>query len=385
METVEVKELKEKYLAEANTAITFGFIIVTAVMVLMWLFTAVGAFTIDVTICSLCTLVTVAATLLVFWVDKKYGRDNAKVKYFYLTMVCILTGMIASLLTIHAHYLFVLPLLFAIQYRSKKTLWLTYAIDIVVMMVSTAIGFYHGICDLNILLAGNETYAYYEKLFSGDVISLKVSDSIAQTLWFYASFPRAVILLAFTIILLNVVMKIDEDTSAIIKLTQSSETDAKTGLYNKAKFEDMLSDYYPKLRRVGAIFCDLNDLKKTNDTLGHEMGDALIATLAKVVGEICGEDPYKRRAYRVGGDEFVIVLDDPQVGEPDQIINTIYKRLSEIREQGGMSVGVAIGWSVGDGRDARKIVNQADGNMYGNKKAMKAEAAISSEKTSTID
>lgn len=385
METVEVKELKEKFLIEANTSITFGFIVVAVVMVLMWLFTAIGIFTIDVTICSLCTLFTVAVTLIVFWADHKYGRDNVKVKYFYLSMVCILTGLIAGLLTIHAHYLFVLPLLFAIQYRNKVTLWLTYALDVVVMIISTGFGFYHGICDLNILLEGNETYGHYANLFNGGLITLKVSEDIRATIWFYASFPRAIILLAFTIILVNVVVKNDEDTSMIMKLTQTSETDAKTGLYNKAKFEDMLSDYYPKLRRVGAIFCDLNDLKKTNDTLGHEMGDALIATLAKVVGEVCGEDPYKRRAYRVGGDEFVIVLDDPKVGEPDQIINTIYGRLSEIREQGGMSVGVAIGWSVGDGRDARKIVNQADGNMYGNKKAMKAEAAESSAETSTID
>ena len=48
-----------------------------------------------------------------------------------------------------------------VQYREKQTLWITYAVNDVTMTISMVAGFYHGICDLNVLLGSNHTRDWY--------------------------------------------------------------------------------------------------------------------------------------------------------------------------------------------------------------------------------
>lgn len=54
----------------------------------------------------------------------------------------------------------------------------------------------------------------------------------------------------------------------------------------------------------GIVVLDLNDLKKVNDNFGHALGNKLISTAAKTIAEVFKRSP----VFRVGGDEFVVVL-----------------------------------------------------------------------------
>ena len=60
--------------------------------------------------------------------------------------------------------IYVLPLLLAVQYRERMTLWVTYVVNDVTMTLSMLAGFYHGICDLNLLLGSNHTRDWYLSL-----------------------------------------------------------------------------------------------------------------------------------------------------------------------------------------------------------------------------
>ena len=125
---------------------------------------------------------------------------------------------------------------------------------------------------------------------------------------FYGALPRAVILLIFTIILRYISITSHEDAQRIADLTYRKETDLGTHVYNKNKYEEMINDYYPKVDRLAAIFWDVNNLKYVNDKYGHAAGDVLIQTLPSVLYELSTD---RRKVYRVGGDEFVMIIENP--------------------------------------------------------------------------
>lgn len=89
-----------------------------------------------------------------------------------------------------------------------------------------------------------------------------------------------------------------------------SNYDELTGLKNRRAFERHLESIeasYPKDRDAVLIMMDVNGLKHTNDTFGHAAGDDLIVSAARAVEAAYGD---KGACYRIGGDEFVVILED---------------------------------------------------------------------------
>lgn len=84
----------------------------------------------------------------------------------------MISAVIAAFLSFHAVLIYVLPLLLAVQYRERMTLWITYVVNDVTMAVSMVTGFYHGICDLNLLLGSNHTRDWYMEQWGQEHCSL---------------------------------------------------------------------------------------------------------------------------------------------------------------------------------------------------------------------
>ena len=181
---------------------------------------------------------------------------------------------------------------------------------------------------------------------------------------FYGALPRAVILLMFTIILRYISISGHEDAQRIADLTYRKETDLGTHLYNKNKYEEMIQNYYPEVRNLAAIFWDVNNLKYVNDKYGHAAGDVLIQTLSAALYELSTD---RRKVYRVGGDEFVMLIENPVESEVQSMVESVKAALLERNNQGGMPISSAVGWAEGCGVDVREIVNEADAKMYENK------------------
>ena len=92
-----------------------------------------------------------------------------------------------------------------------------------------------------------------------------------------------------------------------------AKTDPLTGLGNRRALDLFIHDISEKdtpFFRLGCIVCDLNDLKKTNDVYGHDVGDQLIKDFAHCL-EVCFED--RGIPFRTGGDEFYILFSDVEV------------------------------------------------------------------------
>ena len=126
-------------------------------------------------------------------------------------------------------------------------------------------------------------------------------------------------------------------------------------------------------RQLAVLFLDLDGFKRVNDTLGHDIGDEVLKLVA---GKLQALVRKSDTVARVGGDEFVILLDNP-VGQDEvaHVASRIIEMLNEpmeIRDQVariGTSVGIAM--HPADGASAAQLITHADTAMYAAKGAGK--------------
>lgn len=138
-----------------------------------------------------------------------------------------------------------------------------------------------------------------------------------------------------------------------------SYRDMLTGLYNRNKYIQVLEANEGKiLHDVGVAYMDLNGLKKMNDEKGHEAGDQLIRAAADALTDV-----FPGRAFRVGGDEFVIA----QEGISENAFTEKIDQLRENMKRREVSVSVGHQWAAEE-RDIEEMLKRADHRMYEEKK-----------------
>lgn len=366
MENYQEQYKQELHKQEINSNLRTlkGFFWIFVTILVLWLLTLVRIFIVDAGIFTMAVGLSVVMGIPVLYIYKKVDLSKPWVKYVFLALICVISAVFAAFLTFHAVFIYVLPLLLAVQYREKLSLWITYVVNDVTMTISMMAGFYHGICDLNLLLGSNHTRDWYLEQWNAGTLQFGFEPNPVFVILFYGALPRAVILLMFTIILRYISISGHEDAQRIADLTYRKETDLGTHVYNKNKYEEMIETYYPDVCRLAAIFWDVNNLKYVNDKYGHAAGDILIQTLSSVLYELSTD---RRKVYRVGGDEFVMIIENPVETEIESMMESVKAALMEKDIQGDMPISSAVGWAEGCGADIRKIVNEADAKMYENK------------------
>ncbi|MGX8706059.1 MAG: diguanylate cyclase, partial [bacterium] len=90
-----------------------------------------------------------------------------------------------------------------------------------------------------------------------------------------------------------------------IRLERLSMSDQLTGVMNRSGLQNVLANQY-RNKSLAVIAVDVNGLKETNDTYGHEAGDRLIVDVAECLSEVFGW----KRVFRTGGDEFIVIQQD---------------------------------------------------------------------------
>ena len=150
--------------------------------------------------------------------------------------------------------------------------------------------------------------------------------------------------------------------------------DALTGFFNRAAYTEYLagSEYDPKSCILVAF--DLNNLKKCNDTLGHDKGDVYIKEAAKIIMDCFGE---RGRCYRLGGDEFGAILPEDSMEDCRKRSKRMQDRVAEFnRNSRDIHMGIACGFAVFDPKedeDVHATIRRADKMMYEEKFRMKQQ------------
>lgn len=141
--------------------------------------------------------------------------------------------------------------------------------------------------------------------------------------------------------------------------------DKPTGLYNRNYFEEEMQRMQSgRFDPVGVVVCDVDGLKLVNDNLGHDAGDTLLATVARIL-EKCFRD--SDVMARIGGDEFAVLLPNC----PPDIVETACARIRETvdnyrQAQPPVPISLSVGWAVkkDSAQTMLDVFKEADNHMY---------------------
>jgi diguanylate cyclase (GGDEF)-like protein len=157
-----------------------------------------------------------------------------------------------------------------------------------------------------------------------------------------------------------------------VELEHQAHHDPLTGLANRTRFGAAIDERLRAHRPTSVLLIDIDDFKMVNDTMGHAVGDKLLAEVALRLGAHTGPDDLPAR---LGGDEFAVLLD---FDEPERTAEAAERILAGLAAQvrvgeqqllAHASIGVA---TAGPGDGADEMLRNADIAMYAAKAAGKA-------------
>lgn len=155
-----------------------------------------------------------------------------------------------------------------------------------------------------------------------------------------------------------------------------ANNDFLTGLYNRMSCENDMEKYIASAEENGEsgyiMFLDLDNFKHINDGLGHQYGDMLLKIISLGLQQIKG---IENSCYRMGGDEFVIIVEPKEKKRLPEILREITYLFNKPWDLNGteyyctMSMGIVS--YPDDGNDVNELIKKADIAMYDAKKAGK--------------
>jgi diguanylate cyclase (GGDEF)-like protein len=158
-----------------------------------------------------------------------------------------------------------------------------------------------------------------------------------------------------------------------VRLRHEATHDTLTGLPNRRAFRRRLAREIEAADRFALVLCDMDNLKPLNDTEGHEAGDRALQMLAAALrSELRRSD----EAYRVGGDEFAVVLPGAARLDAERVMRRLRNALGasvlDTGDQIEASFGIAV-YQPGD--DLEQLVVRADEALYKAKRRREESAA----------
>lgn len=156
-------------------------------------------------------------------------------------------------------------------------------------------------------------------------------------------------------------------------LSTLAYTDPLTGISNRTKYEEYIEELLAKKCENIAIFSfDLNNLKKINDSNGHEAGDAYIKGFAKTLKHVFESQGF---IGRIGGDEFIVILEKKIIDSNEYIekMQTMFSQCIE-KEKFEFEASFAYGYANNDidkNSEIKALISLSDKRMYKCKKEQK--------------
>ena len=155
-----------------------------------------------------------------------------------------------------------------------------------------------------------------------------------------------------------------------------AHTDPLTGVKNKHAYvetEEQIDRLIGKnqMDDFAIVVCDLNGLKKINDTYGHDAGDKYIVDSAETIKKYFGNE----ELYRFGGDEFVVILKNEQYKNRKSLVTSFNQFIDKCLDTKLpiISIGMAI-YRKGEDNTFRAVFNRADKMMYARKEILKGHS-----------
>ena len=164
-----------------------------------------------------------------------------------------------------------------------------------------------------------------------------------------------------------------------IELNELASRDELTGVLNRRFGLQHLKDQIRKSKELVISYIDINDLKKVNDSYGHEMGDRLICY---IVSHIKEQIEPKHRMVRMGGDEFLLIFQDADRSMVEELLAGSLKNIDETKPEVLNQIRVSFSYGIAEFREGdslEELLQNADKAMYQNKALYKQQSAYKAE------
>lgn len=312
-----------------------------------------------------CVICAIAAVLVVHFFNNRLST-----KYILFALMAVFIAIVGVTVTYHTVLISAMPIMCAVQYKKNRVVYYTYILSVISIFIGVMGGYYFGLCDANMLALTDTVATKYIDPETGYLLFKEPNPNPWGTLPIFYVLPRALVLFAFVPVMKRVTSVISDNAVREAELKILSEMDTMTQLYNRNKYDKMLKETYSAIEKVGVIFWDLNDLKTINDEMGHEYGDFVISSLAGAIKENIGRGT---RAFRVGGDEIVVIQKNANEASVQELIERIYESIEYKNKMSKVKISVASGYCIGAGKEIEKVIAEADARMYVEKKRIKEE------------
>ena len=171
------------------------------------------------------------------------------------------------------------------------------------------------------------------------------------------------------------VRKRNEHIRALNTEKELARRDELTGTRNKTAFTELEQSVQADIEgntdlpHFALVVCDLNDLKKINDTEGHKAGDEYIRSSAKLLCDIFAHSP----VFRIGGDEFAVFLSGSDLDLSKQLMNKLRSEvLANLDKHEGPVIAAGMAeFKPGDDLNVTDVFDRADQLMYEDKRKLK--------------
>lgn len=199
-----------------------------------------------------------------------------------------------------------------------------------------------------------------------------------------ACLSKPLIIAEFTRSLLDCMRRRNESIGRMLADTiVVANTDALTHVKSITAYTDMVANlsaeiHSPNRPEFAIVMCDINELKKVNDTYGHDVGDIFIRNCCHIICRVFASSP----VYRIGGDEFVALLRGRDFTNRDELMQVLMRRVREASSETDFENGrasFAAGISVfnpAEDTSVSDVVKRADRSMYRNKSQMRSVSVL---------
>lgn len=364
---------RHNYDCEANRYTLKCQLISLGILTCMWILNQLNIFIVEKQLMTSALMICYCIEALVIVICHQFGYEKSWMKYVILFFSVLMITVAGIFLTYHTLLASVLPLAYSMQYRNKRVVYYTYILTFFSMMAIVLTGYSLGVCDANMVLLTTSTINSYVDMETQTFLSAVANSNPLVTLPLFYVLPRMMILLAMIPVMHHVVSTAEKHAMVEAELKRMGEIDQMTQLYNRNKYNQMLKEYFPKIERVVVFFWDINGLKDTNDSLGHDVGDYLITIFSKTIFKVVGTN---RFAYRIGGDEFVLIIENPAEQEIENLLDEWRQNVEIMNQSSKIPLSASVGYAVGRGRDIEKLISEADQMMYEAKQKDKSESMV---------
>ncbi|MBU5317345.1 GGDEF domain-containing protein [Clostridium bornimense] len=334
-------------------------------------------------IAILCTGVSIwtlsDASLLQMITDKQFTIYCIKlllVAFIPITFIMIVIGDLKEYISFRYDFLVICQcaafvLIIILQLLNildlKKSLFMAHIIGIVAATLAIIL-----LCKEYIIRKNKIKFtsiAYIVVILCGIIDIVNYNICRTEGKFFYTKIGVFALITFLFIDLLNILSKLYKESIKIEALKELAYIDTMTGTENRTCFQIKLEELDTRLNVTSNIYLvifDINNLKVTNDTLGHQKGDELIIKVAKIIKATFGE---KGEIFRIGGDEFVVILEDITDIEMEKIIKRFEYNVNTNK--------ISIAYGCGKyNRELNKTMNDlfkyVDNKMYARKKEQKS-------------